>query len=216
MIQNQQLMYARSKFDLVNRCLVAIGETPLPAEYILQNTQIGTDIDIASRVVDETTVEVLSRGWYFNTDYYFRMVPDQDGFISLPTNVLRVDFGNTEFIHKYQMRNQQIYDYENQTYKISQPITGDIIWLVDYDFLPPEAYEYIAARSARKFQERTIGATNPDNFLVREEMDTLTNLERRQLQSQDYKLRNNKVTTRITNAWLKQGLYRVDSRRNFN
>ncbi|OYT57744.1 MAG: hypothetical protein B6U76_00110 [Desulfurococcales archaeon ex4484_217_2] len=214
-IQNENLMYAKSKFDLVNRCLIAIGETPLPAEYILQDTQIGTDIDIASRVVDETTVEVLSRGWFFNTDYNMKLVPDEDGFITLPQNALRVDFGNTEFKHQYVLRNKYIYDLQNQTTRIDQPLEADIIWLVDYDFLPPEAYEYIASRSARKFQERTIGATETDQFNSRAELDALTNLERLQLQTQDYKLRNNKVTTRVTNAWLKQGLYRVDNRRNF-
>ena len=211
-----ELMYAKSKFDMVNRCLIAIGESPMPNDYVLDNAEIGTDIDISRRVVEETMGEVQSRGWYFNTDYNFKLLPDDKQFIVLPPNVLRVDFGATEYKHRYVQKNGMIYDNEKQTFKIDKPLEADIIWFVDYDSLPVEAYEYIASRSARKAQERIIGATETDSFTSRAEMDALTNLERRQLQVQDYKLRNNKVTTRITNAWLKQGLYRVDNRRNFS
>ena len=212
-IQQLNLMYPSTRFEMVNRCLISIGETPLPSELILEQAQIGTDIDIAVRTVDETMVEVQSRGWYFNTDYSFPLLPNSEGFITLAPNALRVDFGNTEFADRYIQRNQGIYDLRHQTYKINRKLFADIIWLVDWEYLPPEAYEYIATRSSRKFQGRTIGANEPATQLVKEEADALANLERRQLQVQDYTLANPKVTTRVHNGYLKSGMYRADARR---
>jgi hypothetical protein len=52
----------------------------------------------------------------------------------------------------------------------------DIVWLVDYANLPPEAYEYISLRSARKFQQKVIGALETDQFTMRDEQDALSKL----------------------------------------
>ncbi len=208
-------VYAKSKLDMINTALLSIGETPFVDGTLVSTLPLGTDGDTARRIVETTMVETQARGWYFNLDYNFPLTPDSNGFITMPPNTLRVDFGNTEFRHQYTIKNGSIYDYLNHTYAINISLVADVVWLVDYAELPPEAYEYISLRAARKFQQKVIGAQEIDQFTVRDESDSLINLQRRQLQSQDFKLANYKVNTRIHNGYLVQGLYGNAGRRNF-
>lgn len=208
-------IWAKSELNMINDSLLAIGEVPFLEGTVVDTLPIGTDGETAKRIVRGTMIEVQTRGWYFNTDYNFSLIPDSNGFIAVPPNTLRVDFGNTEFRHRYTIKNGQVYDYLNFTNIITQTLTADITWLIDYTDLPPEAYEYISLRAARKFQQKVIGALETDQFTTRDEMDALVNLQRLQLQSQDFTLRNNRVSTRIHNGYLHKGLYGSTSRRSF-
>ena len=208
-------IYAKSKLDMINDSLRAIGEVPYQSDTLVSTLPIGTDGEIAKDLVEKTMVEVQSRGWYFNTDYNFPLEPDGDNFITLPPNALRIDFGNNPGRHQYTQKNGAIYDYLNRTFKIESTLEADMTWLVDYNDLPPEAYEYISMRAARKFQQRAIGSTEIDGFTSRDESDTLINLQRRQLQSQDFCIHNSRVSTRIHNGYLVKGLYGNKGRREF-
>jgi hypothetical protein len=203
-------MIEKNKVDLINRCLLAIGEAPVENDIVLDTIPLGTDVYVASRMVDKTITEVLNRGWYFNTDYDFSLVPDDEGFITLPPNVLRVDFGATEFKHQYVMRNGRIYDMVKHTFVIDKKLTADVIYEVEIEELPVSAYEYIGARAARKFQEKVIGDLNMTQITLAEETEALASLQREQLQYQDYGLIRG---SRITNAGLKYGLYLARGRR---
>jgi len=208
-------LYAKSKLDMINTCLLAIGEVPFIEGTVVATLPIGTDGETAKRIVETTMVEVQARGWYFNTDYNFVLQPDTSGFITMPPNTLRVDFGNGPDRHRYTIKNGKIYDYLNQTFIIEDTLQADTTWLVDYLELSPEAYEYISLRAARKFQQKVIGSVETDQFTTRDETDSLVNLQRRQLQSQDYNIGNSRVSTRIHNGYLVQGLYGVKNRRDF-
>jgi hypothetical protein len=208
-------VYAKSKLDMINTCLLGIGEDPFIEGTLVNTLPIGTDGETAKRLVETTMVEVQSRSWYFNIDYDFRLVPDTEGFITMPPNTLRVDFGNTPDKHRYVLKNGSIYDYSKQTYLIDKTLTCDVTWLVDYALLPPEAYEYISLRAARKFQQKVIGSTETAQFTERDEQDAYINLQRRQLQAQDYNISNSRVSTRTHNGYLQRGLYGNQGRRNF-
>jgi len=206
-------IWAKSELNMINDSLLSIGEVPFLAGTIVDTLPVGTDGETAKRLIRTTMIEVQTRGWYFNLDYNFPLIPDSNKFITMPPNTLRMDFGNTEFRHQYTIKNGQVYDYLNRTFVIEETLIADVIWLVDYSDLPPEAYEYISLRSARKFQQKVIGAQETDKFTVRDEADAYTNLQRLQLQSQDYVLSNKRVNNRLHNGYLVGGLYGTASRR---
>jgi hypothetical protein len=206
----EQIMYKQTEIDLINRCLEAIGETPLEDDTLLSFIQRGTDVDVARTMVNRTLTEVLKKGWYFNTDYNLKLVPDNGGFITLPDNVLRVDFGNTEFKHEYTIRNNKVYDMVLHTFLIGKTIEADMVYYVPIEELPISAYEYIGARAARKFQEKVIGDLEMNNITMKDELDTHTELMREQLQYQDYGMIRG---SRIHNAYLYPMLYKSRGRR---
>jgi hypothetical protein len=155
-------------------------------------------------------IEVQAIGWYFNLDYNFKLYKDSEDKIALPPNTLRVD---TMFSNRYMEKNNAIYDNEKQTFMIEPTyIEADIVWLVDYETLPPEAYEYISARSARKFQEVILGAPDLTRTTTIREADSYTRLQRRQLQSRAYNIQNERVSTRANNAKLRPAMYRSKGR----
>ena len=208
-------VWNKGLLDMINTCLLAIGETPFVEGTDPNALPLGTDGETARRIVQDTMIEVQARGWYFNTDYNFVLTPDINNYITMPPNTLRVDFGNSSTPNRFVMRNGKIYDVANQTYKIYQQVEADIIWLLDYQDLPPEAYEYISLRAARKFQQKVIGSTELAQFTNVDEQDALINLQRLQLQVNDYILGNSKVSTRIHNGYLQDSLYGNKGRRSF-
>jgi len=209
-------LYVKNKLDMVNQCLLAIGEAPYPNGTLVSTMPLGTDGETASRLVNATMVDVQTKGWYFNTDYDFKLYTDSNSFITIPPNTLKVDFGIGEG-NRYQAKNGRVYDMQEQTFYLEDVtyLTADIIWLVDYEELPPEAYEYIALRSARKFQQKVIGSTETAKFTERDELDSYTNLYRLQLQVNDYNLQNSRVSTRTHNGYLVAGLYGNKGRRSY-
>jgi len=132
-------IYAKSKLDMVNKCILAIGEVPPIEGTNVEALPLGTDGETAKRIVETTMGETQARGWYFNTDYYFDLLPDVNNFITMPPNTLRVDFGNTKFRHQYTLKNGKIYKVVKHTFIISTPLVADVIQLNDDQTLPPEA-----------------------------------------------------------------------------
>jgi len=203
-------MEKQTLIDLINRVLLGIGEAPLEDDTVIDTLPLGTDAETAKRKVRESIRAVLTQGWFFNMDYDIDLVPDIDGFITLPPNVLRVDFGNTEFKYQYVMKNHKIYDVRNHTYVIDKTLTADLIYLVPIEDLPIEAYEYIAERATRVFQEQVIGSVEATQITRLNEASSLVDLQRLQLQSQDYGLIRG---SRIHNGYLKKYLYKNKGRR---
>jgi hypothetical protein len=217
-------MYKQGELGMINECLLSIGETAYPPGTLPDVIQPGSDGDVARRFVASTMVEVQSRGWWFNTDYDFVFKADsgvglpgdtRGGFVAVPANLLRIDVGNTEFKHRYILKDGLIYDLLEQDFVRDIDVVADAIWLVDYEVLPYTAYNYISARASRKFQQRVIGSTELYQFTAAEEQDAYTSLLREQLQYNDYTLLNPIVTNRLNNGNIKQGLYKIVQRRQF-
>lgn len=190
-------LYARNKLGMVNICLKAIGEAPLPNETVLESVVVGTDAFVAKDIVHETMLEVQSRGWFFNTERDYELIPDSNGFIAVPLNVLRIDqnTGDTSII----IKNGRLYDRSTKSFKFTGSVTLDIIFLIDYENLPINAYQYIAYRAARKFQEAVVGSDTLSKYAMQNEADAYINLNREHLQYNDYSMFETRITNRRSN-----------------
>jgi hypothetical protein len=187
----------QNKLGLVNRCLQAIGEAPLPPGTIPSEFPLGSDTQIASSIVDDTWLEVLNRGWWFNTHLNFSMLPDIDGFIAFPSSLLRIDSNTTR--GRYIKKNGLLYDRIENTFIFDKAVILDVVWLTGYSDLPISAYEYIATRAARKYQQKVIGAAEMATPLMQEEGDALINLQRENSQYLDVSLLDSNVSNRYIN-----------------
>ena len=121
---------------------------------------------------------------------------------------------DTQDDNQYVIKGRRVYDTYAQSFVIDKDfIEADVVWLVDYENLPNEAYEYIATRSARKFGEEVIAASEIVEIQRARELDTYTRMQRIQLKTQGYNIQNRRVSTRIHNGYLYQGLYNSRTRR---
>lgn len=193
------VIYTKDELGLINLCLMAIGEVELPSSTVPALIPIGTDASAASKVVAEVTLEVLSRGWWFNTNYYYELTLDIDSKIPVPTDALRIDFGTTVNRGRYIERGGFLYDLVNNTNVFTESVYADIIILPDYADLPTTAYQYIGLRAARKFQQRIIGAGELFDFTRVDEQDAYLSFQREQAQTQDNNLIDTRVVWRYNN-----------------
>ena len=194
-------LYANNKLGMVNQCLLGIGEIPLAEGTVLESLQPGTDGAIARDIVATTVLDIMSQGWFFNTDREFKLYPDMDNFISVPPNVLRIDGGSgyPSDRGRYILRGQRVYDRQEQSFKFDNFITVDIIYSISYEDMPQSAYRYMALRAARQFQETVVGSGDLYTFTTNAEAEARQNMQREHMQYEDYNMLSNRVATSYIN-----------------
>ncbi len=186
----------QNKLGLVNRCLQAIGEAPLPKGSIPSEFTLGSDAQVASSIVDDVWIEIQNKGWWFNTERAFKLFPDNQGFIAFPETVIRIDSGRYQPLIKKQ---GLLYNTVTKSFLFEEAVEVDLVWAVSYSDIPVGAYEYIATRAARKFSQKIIGNSEQVQMLLLEEQEALVNLQRENAQYLDVSLIERQVSYRWTN-----------------
>ena len=74
-----------SELDAVNFMLESIGSMPVAS---LDDSGVA-DVAIANFILKQTSREVQSEGWYFNSDTDIEYTPDIDGYITFGANIVR-------------------------------------------------------------------------------------------------------------------------------
>ena len=192
-------LYANNKLGMVNQCLLAIGEVPLADGTVLADLQPGTDGAIARDIVASVVINIMSHGWFFNTDTAFKLYADTDGFITVPPNFIRIDGGHYNTRGRFILRGTRLYDREKQTFKMDTYVVVDTVYTVSYEDMPQSAYRYMALRAARQFQETVVGSDTLYRFTVNAEQEALSNMQREDLQYMDVNLLSKRVATAYTN-----------------
>lgn len=153
---------AYSELEAVNLILRNMGETSVNS---LSNPPL--DASEALATLHEVSREVQKRGWYFNTEV-LSLSPDNNGFITLPVNLLAVETAGVHRNLKVTSRGGKLYRMEpfNNGPVFDGPMQLRLILGLDFGDLPPAASSYIAHRAARVMQTRQVGdqlSTSEDN-----------------------------------------------------
>ena len=162
-----------SKLEAVNTMLTSIGE--IPVSSITSATT--NDVSIAIQILDHVSREVQSRGWFFNTDINYSLVPTNNNEIILPANALRVELAESSRLHNYVERNRKLYDRVNNTYTISGTVKVNIVFLLDFEELPEVARHYVMIRASRIFQDRMLVSAELHKFHEVDELQAYMNLK---------------------------------------
>lgn len=162
-----------TELEAINVMLSAIGEAPVST--VEDNGVV--DAVVARTILRNTSREVQSRGWHWNTDKALSLVLTfPDGFAILPNNCLRIDSVNDSANIDVVQRGNRLYDRRKHTYAFEGPLTVDMVVLLAFEELPEAARNYITMRSARVFQERFIGSETLSTFNRRDELVAWSNL----------------------------------------
>jgi hypothetical protein len=106
----------------------------------------------ALETLDESTREVLMEGWAFNTIEEYELTPVANE-ITIPDGIWVLSF-LYETGTKYVEREGKVYNATEGTFTITQTLTARIAARVEFDDCPEYVRNYIAAKAARKFQEK--------------------------------------------------------------
>ena len=152
-----------TKLGAINIVLTNIGMAPVAAIDV-NNPMVAT----AQTILDEVSVTVQSEGWSFNTERRYPFAKDNDGRITIPSNVLALDVDGTSGFDLIQ-RGGFLYDKAGHTDVFTESLELDVIWCFDFDDLPEAVKQYITIRSANLFAGRAVGSAEAVKYSEREE-----------------------------------------------
>ena len=150
------------------------------------------DAEMAETILNSVDRDIQGMGWWFNRDIRRKFVPDEtSGEIELPYNSLKSDAVAESSNKNIIQRGFRLYDSYNHTYNIKQNydyIYVDLILQIDFDDLPEVAKRYIGLRSARIFQDRTLGAQDLHGFQQTDEIIALSELKDTEGENADHNI----------------------------
>jgi hypothetical protein len=160
-------LWPTTELEAVNAMLQTIGETPVNS---LEDTGLA-DAVIAHSLLQRISQEVQAKGWHFNTEISYPLVPNNPtpGDIELPGNVLYVDMTQQDADMDVVQRGFRLYDRRNHTYKFSETLHANMVVFLDFTELPEPARQYIYVRAARAFQDQMLGSQVLHTFSQQDE-----------------------------------------------
>ena len=164
-----------SELEAVNLMLMTIGEYKVND---LTNLAGRSDAAIARDILTNTSRQVQSKGWTFNTTFDVVMKPKSNQMIELDGDVLRIDTTNTvrESTKDIVERANKLYDRQNNTFLFTENVTVDYVQYFTFQDLPEAARRYIAIKSARIFHDRVVGSGELHRFFQEDEAQAWTEL----------------------------------------
>ena len=168
-------MALSTQLQAVNTMLGYIGEAPVNS--ISNTTELPVSAANAVSILDETSKEVQSNGWHFNTEREVALIGNAaDGKITLDSDVLQVDHEGTDDIDLVQ-RGTSLIDRKNSTDVFSEEIKVTVVKELPWDSLPEQARRYITLRATRYLQSRIVGSRELEALILRDEFAAKANLE---------------------------------------
>jgi hypothetical protein len=179
------MLSATTELDAINTMLSSIGEAPVNT---VEDSGV-VDAVMAHQILTSVSREVQSRGWHFNTDKSFPLVPTYpDKELLLPPTVLRVDTVDRDASIDVCVRGTRLYNRRTHSYSFDRMVYVDMVILLSFNDLPEPARHFITVRSARIFQERLVGSGELSQFSSRDETRALVVLQEMEADTADYNI----------------------------
>ena len=134
-----------TELEAINMMLASIGESPIAA---LNDGLV--DAEIASNYLNQISKATQLQGWAFNTLKDYTLTPDNDGYINLPLNTLKVIVPGER---RYTQRGSKMYDNESHTDVFSSSLTVDLVIALEFDQLSEALRQYLYMAAGRRFQD---------------------------------------------------------------
>lgn len=144
-----------TRLEIINAMLGSIGEASVTSDESMHPSAIQ-----ARNKMEEMDKEFQSKDWWFNHDYGLVLTPSPtSGEIIVPSNALSISP-----VKGYVWRGTKLYDPDNHTYNIGEPVTVELVSQLPIEELPEVAGTYLKHLCRRSFYLDDDG----DNNKVRE------------------------------------------------
>lgn len=172
-----------TRLSAVNAILRTVNEAPVSS----LTPPIPIDAQFAADVLDEVSLEVMSRGWSFNTESDVELVLDVDSKYQIPANIVRIVLD-----HPNPSANDLVFRADpaatpanamslynrakgHHTFVLQAGLKATVVYLVDFVATPETFRRYVQLRAARLFRDRLQGP-NAASEVSREEHQALATL----------------------------------------
>ena len=151
-----------SDLSAVNSILAAIGQAPTTATA-LNDAYSNPELALIYNLLKETTVDVNSEEWHYNTEKHLDLMPSDVGsqkhFI-IPANVIRMDVSDGQNIRTTDvvMKQGKLYNNEKHTYDVKEWDVGngnykmyfDLVYNYAFTEVPAIFQRYITLRASQR------------------------------------------------------------------
>lgn len=170
-----------TELEAINRILRFSGELPVNT---LESDGVN-DTDQAQSILEQTIVEVLSEGHNFNTEK-LTYTPVDNGTITLPPNILRIDGAGDDYFSQLEIRNGKLYDIANNTHIFTTSVDLEVVWWFEFGEIPLQLRYRIADEAARIYQQVSNNDPQVDRQLQEREVRSRVNASRANIRNRDY------------------------------
>ena len=188
-------MSATTKLNAINTMLSVVGEAPVNN----LSGQVTSDVKLAETMLEETSREVQSLGWHFNTKKDKPLPPDSTNQVNLSSSVVRVDLEDANLDSEYDIvvRGARLYNRKALTYTFTKTLKYTVVSLLEWDDLPETARRYIMIRAARIYQDRLVGSEKISAFTRSDEATAFRAMREYEMETADYSIFDNYDVSRI-------------------
>lgn len=181
-----------TELEAVNEILAVGSNSPVST---LDENQV-IDASLAQSTLRSALIEILSKGWYFNTEEDLELVPDQDGRIRLPRNTLRLRTSGGSKGSKLVQRGTTLYDKTNKTDKFTASVTVELVLALEFEDLPSTVRMYATVTAARRYQDRFFGDQAVHSYTIEDERYARAAMMDEELDNQGANMLNDSQTIR--------------------
>ena len=165
-----------TELNAVTSILGAIGQTPVTS-LDLENPETS----FVYQLLQECNRDVQDEGWVFNREQCYPITPNDQGFIKIPANILRMDVSENDVYRTSDVikRDGKLYDKYRHTFEFNQQtIYFDIVWFLPYSDLPSVFQRYITSKASGRAATQLVSNPNLTQLLSsQEQMNRATCLE---------------------------------------
>ena len=144
-----------------------IGESPVNS--ISSSDALPVSAVTAISVLDETSREVQSEGWHFNTEVEVTLERNDDNTITLAEDTDIIDIDSYDCTKDVVLRGLSLFDRGENLSTFTADLKVNLTRLF--------ARRYIALKAARVFQARVVGSKELESLIARDEYTARARLE---------------------------------------
>lgn len=186
---------AATTLDAVNEMITSIGLSPVNTLSV----QGIKDVAVAQRTLHNVSRKVQSKGWWFNVDRDFPLLPEEGTYhIKVPEDAIgiRCEDRGRNLVE----RKRLLYDLDRNSYNFENQnnLKFRIVRFLDFEDIPQTARDYIAMRAIRVFQARAVGSPVLKTYTDQDEALAYAELLREHLKGSNTNMfRRPSMTNRI-------------------
>ena len=163
-----------TELEAINLHLAALGLNNVQS---LNSTAKNSDAYAAHASLLQTSREVQSMGWHFNTFEDFKVQPSDLGEIILPANLLRCESSFISSELDLVEQDGKLWSNDDNTFIIGKEVYLRWVALLGFNTIPEYARWYIVVRSVRRFVSGRSVSQLKWQFTSKDEQDAKLALE---------------------------------------
>ena len=144
---------------------------------------------IARRILEETSREEQSVGWWFNELVDIEISSDTDGSVSLPSNTIDAEIHDDTGL--LVQRGLRIFNRKENTYVIGESVVANIIEFLEWDFLPQVFRQYVVQVAKERYNTEYFGSKDVERVVAISKQSASVRLQQADIDGRDINMLNN-------------------------